>query len=366
MRFLKKHWRGIFACAVILTVGIAAYLRAPDIVPASFFSAPVLAGDDDDIFDIEAAPTNDAGNTIIDGAATICADGRALCTLADAGEANTLLTRLLDEAVAPAGETLKQVSFLQDITLRAAAEGESPIPAAEALALLRAETAACAVRMVTEKIERETIAFESEETEDARLPVGTRMLLQAGRNGQTLTATEHAYINAMPQDEGRVVETISIAPVAERVAVGTYTSAKPAKEPGRSEGEDGKEAPEGFSLQAPVKGDIISNFGMRKNAMHYGLDYDAKEGDDVLAPAAGTVRFIGERSSYGRIMEIDHGGGFVTRISPVQDCLLQAGSAVEQGQKIATLAAYPDDERDDHLHMELLIDGIPYNPRQYF
>ena len=66
-----------------------------------------------------------------------------------------------------------------------------------------------------------------------------------------------------------------------------------------------------FIAGRPVKkGWMSSRYGSRvdpitgKRAWHEGVDFAGKEGADVIAVAAGVVVFAGERSGYGRMIEI--------------------------------------------------------------
>ena len=67
------------------------------------------------------------------------------------------------------------------------------------------------------------------------------------------------------------------------------------------------------------KGWLSSHYGIRKDpfsgmpTMHKGLDFAAKEGQQVVATGAGLVTWAGSRYGYGNLVEIDHGDGLVTR-----------------------------------------------------
>ena len=68
-----------------------------------------------------------------------------------------------------------------------------------------------------------------------------------------------------------------------------------------------------------TKGWVSSNYGMRtdpisgKRAWHNGIDIAGSAGTSVIAIASGIVTFSGEKSGYGKMVEINHGGGVVTR-----------------------------------------------------
>src|SRR5690606_38431415 len=64
---------------------------------------------------------------------------------------------------------------------------------------------------------------------------------------------------------------------------------------------------------------ITSGFGYRSDpfhggaAMHAGLDFRGRVGDPVHAAAKGTVTFVGTKSGYGKVVEVTHGNGMITR-----------------------------------------------------
>ena len=68
-----------------------------------------------------------------------------------------------------------------------------------------------------------------------------------------------------------------------------------------------------------ANGYISSYFGEREDpftgeeAFHKGVDFAGAAGSSVVAVAAGVVTWAGERSGYGKLVEINHGNGYVTR-----------------------------------------------------
>ena len=101
---------------------------------------------------------------------------------------------------------------------------------------------------------------------------------------------------------------------------------------------------------------------------HRGLDIAANLGTKVVATAEGTVSKIVEDPLYGTTVEIEHGGGLVSRY-----CNLAATPVVEMGQSIAlgqVIGAVGDTaiaEAGDvtHLHFEMLEYGEPVDPASY-
>ncbi|KPJ80775.1 MAG: hypothetical protein AMJ58_07610 [Gammaproteobacteria bacterium SG8_30] len=121
----------------------------------------------------------------------------------------------------------------------------------------------------------------------------------------------------------------------------------------------------------PVEsGYISSGFGSRVDPFtgseepHEGLDLAAAPGTPVLAAATGIVSYADHGGSYGMLVEITHGGGYVTRYAHNASILVQPGETVRQGDTIALLGS-TGRSTGPHLHFEVLRDGEPVDPLQY-
>jgi murein DD-endopeptidase MepM/ murein hydrolase activator NlpD len=118
------------------------------------------------------------------------------------------------------------------------------------------------------------------------------------------------------------------------------------------------------------KGWLSSYFGRRndpftgKLAWHKGVDFAGKEGSDVIAVAAGVVTWSGDRYGYGNLVEINHGGGYVTRYGHAKDLLVKVGDVVGKGQAIA-LMGNTGRSTGAHVHFEVLRAGNPVDPLRY-
>lgn len=125
--------------------------------------------------------------------------------------------------------------------------------------------------------------------------------------------------------------------------------------------------PEGRPVAA---GYLSSAFGSRidpfsgRTALHKGVDFAARRGTDVVAVAAGIVTWSGPRSSYGKMIEIDHGNGVVTRYAHNSSNLVAVGDVVTRGQNIAELGS-TGRATGPNLHFEVLQDGQAVNPLPY-
>lgn len=126
-----------------------------------------------------------------------------------------------------------------------------------------------------------------------------------------------------------------------------------------------------FPGRSPVAGvEVGSSFGNRLDpfnrrlAFHSGIDYAAPKGTPILASAGGKVVFAAFRREYGNTVEIDHGGGLVTRYAHASKILVKVGEVVMPGQEIAKVGS-TGRSTGPHLHFEILKDGRTTDPERY-
>jgi murein DD-endopeptidase MepM/ murein hydrolase activator NlpD len=121
---------------------------------------------------------------------------------------------------------------------------------------------------------------------------------------------------------------------------------------------------------APILGARLSSvFGRRNHPvlggvrMHTGIDYAAPVGTEVSATGAGRIIFSGTIRGYGLTVDIDHGGGVVTRyahLSEITDTAEQ-GTRVKAGSRIGAVGA-TGLVSGPNLHYEVRVDGRPIDP----
>lgn len=122
----------------------------------------------------------------------------------------------------------------------------------------------------------------------------------------------------------------------------------------------------------PVNGIIISGFGMRIHPvlrykrMHEGIDFRADIATDVYATGDGVVKFAGRNGTFGNLIEIDHGFGFVTRYAHLSSFVnnLKVGQEVKRGELIGFTGNSGLTE-GPHLHYEVLVNNRPIDPLNY-
>ncbi len=123
---------------------------------------------------------------------------------------------------------------------------------------------------------------------------------------------------------------------------------------------------------SPSDGHLTSLFSrnrrhpvLRISRPHNGIDIVAPVGEPILAPAKGKVVFVGVRpGGYGKVVEIDHGFGYVTRFAHCSRLVVREGQTVERGDVIAEVGA-TGLVSGPHLHYEVEVDGKQVDPLNF-
>ena len=301
------------------------------------------------------------------GAVEIWAAGKPSgITLGTEAEAMTVLNDFLAFCMEriPEEERILSAEYDGDLYLFGPDEDSTLLTSGDALALLQEKPELLPVRIVTEQRVRTSVTAGSETAKNANLAKGNRIIKQLGRDSIQIAVETKEYLS------GKRVSVTSEKPVTvfealpTRIEEGTYVSKNPDREPGKKEGAGFKDA-EGLKLILPIQAKITSYFGTRNNMMHNGIDIPANAGTEIKAPAEGLIVFTGDRGEYGTVIDIDHGNGFVSRLTHCENVQVKLNQRVFPGEKIAELAELEKGEGKPHLHYELLIDGVPANPLFY-
>lgn len=297
------------------------------------------------------------------GACTLLANAKPVFTLSSEEEMEALLLEyLMLSAAAPEGERFVSLDFADELLLVPAVDSLPLSGYDEALALLQGEPAILRLRLVAEKVTETEQPMETTLSDDDALPKGSRIIMQYGVAGYTASVTKRCYVAGELVEESPPVEADKKEGRALLVRIGTWTSK--GATPGRDEGQKGKSAGE-LKLTSPMRGNISSYFGMRDGNMHNGIDIGANAGTVIVAPGEGVVVFSGLRGAYGYVVDIDHGNGFLSRLTHIEPDSVQIdyNQRVFPGDQIGTLAAASAGK--PHLHYELIIDSVPFNPLFY-
>jgi murein DD-endopeptidase MepM/ murein hydrolase activator NlpD len=116
--------------------------------------------------------------------------------------------------------------------------------------------------------------------------------------------------------------------------------------------------------------EVSSGFGGRsdpfhgKQAFHAGLDFISPYRSPVLATAPGTVIFTGVKDNYGKVVEVDHGHGIVTRYAHLHRIVVPRGQRVQARQQLAELGS-TGRSTGPHLHYEVLVNGVAQDPEKF-
>ncbi|MBA2962527.1 MULTISPECIES: M23 family metallopeptidase [Ramlibacter] len=123
--------------------------------------------------------------------------------------------------------------------------------------------------------------------------------------------------------------------------------------------------------QHPVTaGHLGSPFGWRidpftgGSALHTGLDFQSDPGTPIAAAAGGVVVTQAWHPQFGNLVEIDHGNGLLTRYAHTSRAYVHRGDLVKRGQRIADVGS-TGRSTGPHLHFEVLVEGIPQDPRKF-
>ncbi|MEL1251767.1 murein hydrolase activator EnvC family protein [Aurantiacibacter gilvus] len=119
------------------------------------------------------------------------------------------------------------------------------------------------------------------------------------------------------------------------------------------------DAPSPYIL--PVAGRTLTGFGApQPSGLSQGLTLAPIGGAQVVAPAAGRVAFAGPYRGYGRIVIIEHPGGWTSLVTGLVRSDVEVGEAVVSGSPLGV--AGPS---DPSISLELRRDGEPVNPALY-
>lgn len=97
---------------------------------------------------------------------------------------------------------------------------------------------------------------------------------------------------------------------------------------------------------------------------HKGLDIGVAFGSDVIATAAGTVIFSGQKGGYGNCVIISHGNGLATLYGHLSQLVAKVNEKVKVGQVIAK-SGNSGRSTGPHLHYEVHKNNTPVNPKLF-
>jgi murein DD-endopeptidase MepM/ murein hydrolase activator NlpD len=117
----------------------------------------------------------------------------------------------------------------------------------------------------------------------------------------------------------------------------------------------------------PVAHTESSGFGWRDDpirhnrSFHSGTDFRGKPGTPVVAAGDGIVAFCGRLGGYGNVIDINHGGGVITRYAHLRKIETTKDAAITAGERIGQVGS-TGRTTGPHLHFEVRLDGAPVSP----
>jgi len=113
----------------------------------------------------------------------------------------------------------------------------------------------------------------------------------------------------------------------------------------------------------PASGRIISNY-KADDSSRKGIDISGKEGEPIIAAAAGEVVYSGSGIiAYGELIIIKHSDQFLSAYAHNRKRLVAEGEKVKAGTKIAEMGR--NDRNKVLLHFEIRVNGKPRDPLTY-
>jgi len=120
----------------------------------------------------------------------------------------------------------------------------------------------------------------------------------------------------------------------------------------------------------PAEGSVRSGFGRVVDADYQtetfrnGIEIAAAPGESVRAVARGQVRYAGWFRGYGKIVIVDHGGGYFTVSGHLADIYVAVGDLVEAGDTLGSVGD-TGSLRGPSLYFEVRAGSQPLDPAQW-
>jgi septal ring factor EnvC (AmiA/AmiB activator) len=117
----------------------------------------------------------------------------------------------------------------------------------------------------------------------------------------------------------------------------------------------------------PASGEIIVRYGQpdASGITSRGLTLSPYPGAPVVAPLDGEVRFAGQFKGYGRLLILEHAGGYHSLIAGFGRLDARAGQRVLAGEPVGVTALPQSGDTDNpDLYFEFRSNGQPINPVQ--
>ncbi len=125
--------------------------------------------------------------------------------------------------------------------------------------------------------------------------------------------------------------------------------------------------PSNLLFDKPVDGPLSSPFGLRRffngeeRNPHSGLDFAAKNGTPIKAPAAGRVILTGDYFFNGKTVFVDHGQGLISMFCHLSQIDVKVGDPLDRGEILGKVGA-TGRATGPHLHWNVSLNDARVDP----
>ena len=116
-------------------------------------------------------------------------------------------------------------------------------------------------------------------------------------------------------------------------------------------------------LSRPARGPILTKFHqeMSKGVVSNGIDIKTASNAQVIAPYDGTVIFAGPFKNFANLLIIDHGDGYTSLLSGLEETDAKVGQTFLAGEPVGNMPS----GNNAKLHMEIRQNNRPLNPADW-
>lgn len=306
--------------------------------------------------------------SVATGQVTLAVNGKSVVSLPCKEDAEALVNAALSAGTVENGKA----QFVDKVEIITYDNTTSVLGLDEAKVLVDSQSP-LKVKCTVTKTEDIPVAFQTVKQNSSALYVGSTKTSTQGQNGVNRKTTVITYLDGKEASRQEGKTEVIKKPVNQVVLVGTKkkvtnTATKDNNKNNNKNNNnktDNKTNTKGApSFAWPTSGRISSRYGQRDGRLHAGIDISKPVGSTVKASAGGTVTRAGSAGTYGILVEINHGNGWVTRYAHNSKVLVKVGDKVTKGQAIA-LSGNTGRSTGPHVHFEIRYNGSAKNPLSY-
>jgi murein DD-endopeptidase MepM/ murein hydrolase activator NlpD len=124
-------------------------------------------------------------------------------------------------------------------------------------------------------------------------------------------------------------------------------------------------------LYPPLFGFVRKPFGPVVNpksntaTLHKGIDIRAAKGSRIRAIGPAKVAFVGGLQGFGKLVILEHGGGFHSLVAHLKETFVEEGQQVSQGSWLGTVGGTEHPSGGGHVYFEIREMGEAQNPMEW-